>query len=318
MTDWSLRQLVARLSLRQAASVLLSVGLLLALVVVLNPRDITAALTDADVGWYLLGGVVYLIAHFFASERWIHLLRTVDCDPAHWVAYEVLLTSYGLNHILPANAGDITRFKIMEQYHSIPSYPKLAALVVVERLFDLLVVTVLFLVGSLAVTTQLVSEAVYAILFVVAVGTTALLGALWRYDVVRFGDRLPSRVTTVILSGVQTIRTLPAETVRTVAGYSVVRWLLTCGAFFIVGHSLTDGVTVLLAVALVASLSIGAVLPLTPGGIGIGETLGVGVLIAGGVDSATAVTLTLFQRSYSLLWVAAPGFVLTAGRGIRR
>ena len=311
--------LAGRFPYRRLAGVVIAFGLLAALLIVADPEAVASELADIRAEWYLLGGVCFLGGYLPATVRWNQLQRTAGYPSHNRVAFEVIAVSYALNQLLPVNAGDVTRTAVVDRYYEVKSHPELAGLVVVERAIDFCVVVVLLGVGSLVVAAELVPVETYATGALLVVGGIAVIAGLWwrlGTDASRVADRLASRpwvpavVATSVADFVGALGGLSRRTVTVVTLLGVARWLFVVAGFFLVARSVETPVGPALAAALVGGMSLASVLPLTPGGVGPGETVGVSVLVVGGVAEPAAVALVLLQRSYGVLLMAPLGIIV--------
>lgn len=296
--------------LKSALSGVLAIALLGLLVTVASPGRILELLSEVAIGWYLLACTLSIVAYLPDVNRWIVLQRSVGYDPSRLATFEILATSYGLNKVLPANAGDLLRATISERYYEIDEHSELLSLVVVERVSDFLTVIVFFTMISVYLSTAFVPLSVY-----LAGGSVAVLvgGCLLLIESrhSRFVlELMPQRVRDQIQTAVEALRGVSGRTLLVVMGYTICRWVLAGSVFILVGRAVGQPIELTLALALVSGMSLISILPLTPGGIGPSETVGVGILLAGGVDSAVAVVLTLLQRSIGTLFAGALGVVL--------
>jgi len=302
---------------RKVFSIVLSVSLFVLLLAIADPVAVATTIMAVDTVWYLLGVVTVIAGYVPTTLRWLALQRHMDTIPSPSDAFEIVAISYALNTVLPANSGDLARTKIAERYHNVSNHAELLSLVAVERLADVLAILILLVLTMGFVTTQLFSPWTVA-----GSGIFILLTAIAAFKAIQTGTSipiLPESVSKQLQTATKTVASLSLGTLLLVQFYSVVRWILTGFALLFVTNGLNVTIGVPLAIAVVCSMGIMAVLPLLPGGIGAGETAGVTVLVSVGVIESVAVTLALLQRSFGLLWTAPMGLVLYAYRfGLRR
>ncbi|MDF9745838.1 lysylphosphatidylglycerol synthase transmembrane domain-containing protein [Natrinema salsiterrestre] len=318
------RSLVERIPLRRLGGLAVGVGLVTILVVVADPGAVARELATTQIRWYLLGGACFLGGYLPATLRWNHLQRTAGYPSDNMVAFEVLAVSYALNQLLPVNAGDVTRTALVDRYYEVRSHSELAGLVVVERAVDLCVVLGLLGAGSIAVASELVPVKTFATGAVLIGGlAVALAGLRWRAGTgpdfagwLESVEWVPSAVAGPVDEFTAAVGRPPVRMLGVVSILGVVRWLFVVVGFLLLGRAVGTSVGPALAGALVGGMSLTSVLPLTPGGVGPGETIGVSVLVVGGVDEPAAVVLVFLQRSFGLLWMAPLGVLVYLVRAV--
>jgi uncharacterized membrane protein YbhN (UPF0104 family) len=297
----------------QLGSFLLAVVLLGLLIQLANFRSILAVLGTVDWWWYLLGLVLFMCSYVAATWRWMKLSGSIGYDIGFRVGFEIVAISYSLNLLLPANAGDLARSKVVEQYHEIETQTEVFSLVVLLRLMDLLVAVGLFSLASLSLGLSFVSTRGEVTGLVLAVSILAVSYIFsTRTSVPRHW--LPEAARTPLKIGIDTIRRVTGRTLLEVAILTVANWLFLGLGFIALSHAITASVGLAVALLTVIGLSLMAILPLTPGGLGVGDTVAVTLLIGVGLEQSVAVVLALLFRSFSILWAGPLGIVLYLNR----
>ncbi|WP_335999906.1 flippase-like domain-containing protein [Halorientalis halophila] len=129
--------------------VLLALGLML---LYLEPRAVLEAIAGADPALVGASAVVYLLSWPLRGLRYRDILRRLDYEGETWFLTGAIFISQTGNLVFPARAGDAVRAYVVKARRSIP-YPTGFASLAVERVFDLLAITVLggsVLVGLVA------------------------------------------------------------------------------------------------------------------------------------------------------------------------
>jgi uncharacterized protein (TIRG00374 family) len=288
-------------------SVLVTVGLLAMLLSITDTDTVATTLSSVEYEWYLIGAAISLTSYVPATLRWVALQRHSNVQPNITDAFEIIAISYALNKLLPANTGDMTRSVVAQRYHRISSHTELFSLVVVERVADIVAIVLLISLVTMIVTADLFPSEIVA---GVSLGMLLLLGCM---IVSIRGKVISSFVPNVALKRLETatnaISIIPVQTLLVVEIYSILRWGLTGLAIVFVGNGLNVEVGFPLAVTAICSMGLMAVVPLSPGGIGVGESVAVTVFVAGGIAEPVAVALALLQRSFGLLWATPLGIV---------
>lgn len=298
---------------KRLLSVALSIGLLLALATVIDLRAATSVLSRTNLWWYCAAWSLFLLSYFPTTARWSRLIRTAGYDLDYLTVFRIVAIAYGLNKVLPMNAGDLGRTKLTERYHPVDSHTELLSLVAAERLSDLVVVVAgvgvssLFFSQNLPVLPTIQPLAKWAGLLVIC--ATVLVGLL-------HGDRiwalLPSAVTEVIATGSRTLRRLSLRSLALLTVYTLLRWLFVVLGFLCILASLDRPVGLVVGVGYVSMLTLVSLLPLTPAGLGTSETAGVALLMLFGFSQSASVAATVLQRSLGVFGMALIGAIVYA------
>lgn len=298
----------------RTVSYLLPVALLGVLLVTTDLGQFRVVLSGTDAGWYLLGAVVFGLSYVPLTLRWAVLLRSADYHPSLYACFEMVGITYGLNKILPANIGDASRSVVSNWYIDVDEHSELLGLVAFERAMDLLVV------AALVVAAGLLRQAPGTGRLLAASGAVGLLvlGLFLASSVSAVRDSVrgfsPSHVADTVDNLVFAYDRLPSSAIGAVAGLSMLRWMLGMGSLVPVAVALGIDLHLPTAVLVVGAMSIVTVIPLSPGGIGPVETVGVWVLVMTGVGSGAAFALVVLQRSFGLLLMAVLGLLLYGNR----
>jgi len=156
-----------------AAGTLLIVVALALMTVYLDPESVLDAITGADPALIVLAGVVYLLSWPLRGSRYQHILgRLGHPSDLGFMTGAVFISQTG-NLVFPARAGDAVRAYVVKARRDVP-YPTGFASLAIERVFDLLAITVLggtVLVGLvLTGGTEEVASAIAADIGTVTIG----------------------------------------------------------------------------------------------------------------------------------------------------
>jgi len=125
-----------------AAGILLSVVALGLMTVYIPVDDVLAALGAVDVGLVALAALVYLVSWPLRGSRYRDILGKLGYrERASFLTGAVFVSQTG-NLVFPARAGDLVRAYVVKARRRIP-YPSGFASLAIERVFDLLTLTVL-------------------------------------------------------------------------------------------------------------------------------------------------------------------------------
>jgi uncharacterized membrane protein YbhN (UPF0104 family) len=156
-----------------AGSVLVMLALVVAVVVVFDVAAVLDAIEGADRRLLALSGLVYLVSWPLRGLRYRDILDRLGFASDTWFLTGAIFISQTGNLVFPARLGDGVRAYVVKARRGVP-YPSGFASLAVERVFDLLAITVLagtVLVGLVATGgTEQVAEAIAAEVPPVSVG----------------------------------------------------------------------------------------------------------------------------------------------------
>jgi len=289
--------------------------------------EIREVLGRTRYSWVALMAVISVLSVYLRALRWRVLLA-----PAGRVAVAPLFsaTSVGFmaNMLLPLRAGEVIRPVMAARRTGVPMSTAFAS-IVLERLFDMLLLFAMLMVFSIAVpvsaTLQRASYVMSAVIIAVFILLLLLLrnseGAIVRLRGwagmlpgsigPRVGDILASFVTG--LSGIN-----DGRTVTVLLGYSLAIWL-AIGATFACGILALDVNAPLLAasVSLVLIVAAFVALPQAPGYVGTWQAGCVTALAFYGVSREVAIGVSLVTHIVQLLVVIVLGGLSLATDSMR-
>ncbi|MFC7074268.1 flippase-like domain-containing protein [Halovenus rubra] len=147
---------------RITRTVTLTVGSLLAFVALalmtlyLDPSEVIESMQSADPLIVLIGAIIYLISWPLRGLRYRDILETISYRERWGFLTGAVFISQTGNLVFPARAGDAVRAYIIKARQDIP-YPSGFASLAVERVYDLLTITLMagFVLVGLAATGSL-------------------------------------------------------------------------------------------------------------------------------------------------------------------
>ncbi|AZH24925.1 flippase-like domain-containing protein [Haloplanus aerogenes] len=327
------------------AGALLTVVALALMTLYLDPQAVLTELEGADLRLVALAGAVYLLSWPLRGARYRDILAELGYrERLGFLTGAVFISQTG-NLVFPARAGDAVRAYVVKARRGIP-YPTGFASLAVERVFDLLTITVLggtVLVGFLltGATGQVVSavsqgvpgidprSARIALTVAAGVAAAAVLAVVVIVVSARREGNLVRRVVTGVSSDsyadyvagvlerfVADVQTVAADRaafarvgVSSLAIWSldVVTAVLVLAAFHV---SLAPTTLVAIGFFAVSVGNLAKVLPLSPGGIGLYEAAFT-ILVAGltPVTGPTAFGAAVLDHAVKNLVTVAGGVV---------
>lgn len=259
-----------------------------------------------------LAVVLYGICTALRAERWRTLLHDVDARPSRGDAHRLVLVGYMGNNVLPARAGDLMRVVLMAP-RAETTRRFVVGTLVAERLLDVVVLAVLFLVlaTTIAGGAGLPGGAALAVLGVVV--AVALVAGVAGFGVLRrrgFVERARAFLTPMVAS----TRNLRGRHGAGMLALTILIWLGEAGVWGSCAAAVNLGASPLEALYLVALASMFALIPSGPGYAGTQDVAAViGVKAIGGT-SMQAVSYLILVRFVLLVPITLAGLVALALR----
>jgi uncharacterized membrane protein YbhN (UPF0104 family) len=255
----------------------------------------------------LLGAIaLYGVNTLVRSERWHRLLCDDGARPARADSYALTTIGYAVNNVLPARAGDAVRVVLMAPRAAVSKRAVLGT-IVAERLLDVGVILVLFLVVGYAILGNVGAGSVE---WIVLATVVVLAGGAAAIVVMQRNQRIHDFVTPMLSSTMRLLSRHGALMVAMTFGV----WIIETCAWIAVGASVGFGMSFLEGLYLVALASVFALIPSGPGYAGTQDAATVIGIKAIGGTGATAVSYLVMLRFALLVPITAVGFVLLAAR----
>jgi uncharacterized membrane protein YbhN (UPF0104 family) len=263
-----------------------------------TPREL-AALVAAVFG--------YGLATLVRGERWLRLLADEGARPSRADTHSLNVVGYMGNNVLPARGGDVIRVVLMSP-RADASKRTVVGTLLAERLLDVAVLVVLFVVVGWGLLGDVGASKVEIILGVALVG--ALAAAIgWR--VVRRNERLHAAVAPIASA---TLGLRRAHHGLRLLGMTLVIWTIEAATWMLVGAAVGFNMDPIEAAYLVALSSVFAMIPSGPAYAGTQDAaVAIGVKALGGTG-ATAVAYLLMLRFVIVVPITLVGFGLMVAR----
>jgi uncharacterized membrane protein YbhN (UPF0104 family) len=255
----------------------------------------------------LIGAIaLYGFNTLVRSERWHRLLLDDGAQPARTDSYFLTTIGYAVNNVLPARAGDAARVVLMAP-RAACSRRTVVGTIVAERLLDVGVILVLFLVVGYAVLGEVGAGSVEWI----ALATAAVVaGTAVAIVLVRRNERIHAFVAPMLSSTARLMSRHGALLVAMTFGI----WIIEATAWIAVGASVGFGMSFLEGLYLVALASVFALIPSGPGYAGTQDAATVIGIKAIGGTGATAVSYLVMLRFTLLVPITVVGLLLLVTR----
>ncbi len=268
--------------------------------------------TAGELGALLAAVVLYGVNTLVRSERWHRLLCDDGAEPTRADSYALTTIGYAVNNILPARAGDAVRVVLLAP-RAQASRRTVVGTIVAERLLDVAVILVLFLVVGYAVLGEVGAGSVEWIALATA---GVVLAGFVGVQLIRRNERIHDVVAPMLSS---TLR-LASRHGLLLVGMTFTIWAIESVAWMEVGHAVGFPMSLIQGVYLVALASVFALIPSGPGYAGTQDAAtAIGIKAIGGTG-ATAVSYLVMLRFALTVPITVVGLILLAARygGLRK
>jgi uncharacterized membrane protein YbhN (UPF0104 family) len=271
----------------------------------------------ADIHWGSVALALACLAAMQLARAWAWRNVLHAAYPGVRISFLRLSAAYlagaGINAILPAHAGDVTKVFLVKRQIPHSSYPAVTSSFLVQAVFDtamgLLVLIYAVSQGLLPKPPQLPDLPAFEIAFwaehpqVFLILTAALLLAivvgvyLLAHRVRRFWDRVKQGVV---------ILTMPRRYLREVAAWQGVGWLFRFAAFWFFLEAFGIGGSIGNVMLVMSVQAIANIVPLTPGGAGAQQALLVATLT--GPSRSAVLSFSVGTQIAMAAWSVLLGF----------
>ena len=255
----------------------------------------------------LVGAIaLYGVNTLVRSERWHRLLLDDGAHPVRADSYSLTTVGYAVNNVLPARAGDAARVLLMAP-RADASRRTVLGTIVAERLLDVGVILVLFLVVGYAILGAVGAGSVE---WIVLASLAVIVGIAVAIVLIRRNHKVHDFVAPMLSSTARLLSRHGALLIAMTFGI----WLIEAGAWIAVGLSVGFGMSFLEGLYLVALASVFALIPSGPGYAGTQDAATVIGIKAIGGSGETAVSYLVMLRFALLVPITLVGFVLLIAR----
>lgn len=293
-------------------SILVAAALLYFVVRGVRPADFISRFASFSASGIILGVVMYYLSYIARAARFMLMLRRNDILLSAFPALSILLSSFALNCIVPAKAGDLYRAYYVKRKTSAGFFTVLGV-IVAERACDLLAVLsviglsaagVALLPSSYEAGSDLATKIIPAALIVLALLTAVVLLLLNLEKLARFLAPKKYRNEIVeVRDGFYKSLSFPAALILLTG----LVWLLELGSFgaILASGGINPGIAQTLFAASASTLS--NAVPFTPGGLGAYELAAREILVSWSYEPALVIAAIAILRLVSYWGLMAVG-----------
>jgi glycosyltransferase 2 family protein len=256
----------------------------------------------------LVGAIaLYGVATVVRAERWQRLLEDEGAVPPRADTYALTVIGYMGNNVLPARAGDAIRIVLMGPAAK-TSRITVAGTLVAERILDVAVLVVLFVVVGYGLLGEVGGEKI-EIIVAVLVAAAICAGVAWQ--IVKRNERLRGYARQLASS---TLGLRRANHGLLLLAMTLLIWAIEAGVWMSVGAAVGFGMDPIEGLYLVALASVFSMIPSGPAYAGTQDAaVAIGIKALGGTG-AIAVAYLLMLRFVIVVPITLAGFVLLVAR----
>jgi len=256
----------------------------------------------------LLGAIVlYGFATAVRSERWMRLMEDEGAKPLRKDMYALTVIGYMGNNILPARAGDAIRV-VLAAPRAQTSKRTVVGTLLAERLLDIAVLLVIFVVVGYGLLGEVGGNSVELIALAAIVGVAAVAVG-WRF--IRRNEKLHGALAPIASA---TIGLRRAHHGLRLLAMTLLIWAIEAGVWMSVGAAVGFHMDPIEGLYLVALASVFSMIPSGPGYAGTQDaavTIGVTAL---GESGGTAVSYLIMLRFVIVVPITVLGLILLIAR----
>lgn len=226
---------------------LIAIYLLYLLSNLINSKNVINIISNIKLEWFLLGIFFFIVSVWIRIRRWTIMLSYIESNLNYHSATWSYLVSSGVNAIIPFRVGDLIRV-FGFTYNTTISKMSITGAIVLERLFDILILLVFLILGisQVANNFELPFNVYYLYMFLVSIlflfyfiviHGKSLVGLLFSNINPKKNKKLMTLKSSVerFINGINIIRTYNNFFVLT--GLSISTWLFEGFMFICVAKS---------------------------------------------------------------------------------
>ena len=288
--------------------------------------EIWAVLRQSNLPLFLLSAAVATTTFTMRAWRWRYILEPTAGTISFGPLWRATAIGMMVNNVSPARAGELARAYVLSRETGRIRFTASLASLVVDRVFDTLVVLVLLLVvvslpqfpsgatvAGWSMSRLLVVGAAVALAALTVLVLAALyperLARLWERALGRRAPRLMARGRDILLSfgaGLGVLRDVRRSAI--VFGWALAQWLVNGASFWIAFRAVGIDAPFSAALFLQSLIAAAVAAPSAPGFFGVFEASTKVALSVYGIDDTLAVSYALGYHALSWIPITVIGF----------
>lgn len=277
-----------------------------------NFQEMLEALAGANYLYLLPAFMFMLLSHFLRAYRWRYFLEPMKAGVKFSPMFSALMIGYAANNIFPLRLGEFLRAYAIGKSQKISRSASFAT-IIVERLIDIL--ALLFLLASTIMfypLPEIIKSSGYVIFAITAAATIFMFFLMEHTETtIRLLEKLlpaaifarVQRIVRSFLQGFQALRY--AEHYLKVSVFSIVVWLLYAAtvysSFFAFDFPRDYQLTIAASLVVLVTVSIGIMIPSSPGFVGTYHWFCMQSLALYGVPHSKALSFAVVSHALNTL-----------------
>lgn len=247
-------------------------------------RDIADTLRTASPALIALSMLVYLISWPLRGIRYQQILAQIGVKEDLNFLVGCIAVSQSANVFIPARMGDVIRAYLLKKMKNISWITGFSSLVV-ERMFDILAITMIGGFAVLGLRGMLLDQWITDVITIAGLATVAVFGILVLFL------KLRTTIGGVIdrfIREIAVVSTNPRAFAIVFTG-SLLVWLVDTLTCFVILNAFSEPIALSMIPVIFLAIAVGnltKIFPITPGSIGPYEAVLTGIFSLGGIDTA--------------------------------
>jgi uncharacterized protein (TIRG00374 family) len=296
--------------------------------------EIWTVLRESNAALFIFAAAVATLMFPLRAWRWRYILEPTAGRIPFGPLWRATAIGFMVNNVSPARAGELARAYVLSRETGRITFTASLASLVVDRVFDALVVLLLLLVvvslpgfpadarvGGWSMNRLLLAGALVAITALVALVLAALfperMAQLWERALGRRAPRLMARGRDILLSfgaGLKVLRDVRQSAI--VFLWALLSWLVNGASFWIAFKAVGINAPFTAALFLQSLLAVAVAAPSAPGFFGVFEASAKIALSVYGIDDTLAVSYALGYHLLGWIPITLIGFWYLAKMGL--
>jgi len=289
---------------------LIGISILVYLLYRIGPGRILDALLTVRPGFLFLAIILYLPFLIMQPLKWGYLLskQGIKIRFRDLFRYNVISWAYGM--LTPAKLGSLIRIYYLRDHTKKP-LATCATSVIIDRMLDLLSVTILAFIGATFLSSFFIGlqYSIAAFMLVFFAGIVLFFQPRWNRHILRVVYRfvVPKRMKGLAAKSFNELfENLPGfRSIFVTFVLSILTWVLLYSQLFVLAHAFSISVPYLQFITIAPVTTIVGLIPVTIGGIGTREATYAVLFSVFGIQAALMVSFSLTSHMLALVVAVA-------------
>ena len=306
------------LNLKTLISFLIAIFIFYAIFAKFDITQVIGAIKGINIPYFVLAAVLFLLVFPLSALRWRIFLRNLGTNNKLKELTEITVLSWFANNIVPAKIGDLYKGYLMRKNYNFP-ISKAMGTIFMERLVDMIFIAIFIFISGLAIFKWSIPKnimlplIVLFILILTAVGALFFMNSfqLWLFRIV------PKRLKHIAENfHFGLLNCVKLREAHIIILYTILSWLVQAVSVFFVIKALNLNMPVFLIIFITLANALLTAVPITPGGLGVGEAAIAGILISFRMEYSLAMLTSILIRviTYWIVLIFGGALYLASAR----